>query len=564
MFRPDPFGSRWDTSKENYQQAYINYSGGIERMLLAVGMDSQKDGKALWIFPVPANPRDVKIDVFSTVPQLIGEDVNKKMLMSLGSYSSILLNSQIYPMPFTILATGLVGASPRDYIGNKSLDSFAPPRGPQVTVIETLNKNGLTSELLSATNAGALYDYLLNKGLILDSSYMSVFNSYIGKNYSFVVSWINSDVIALNEARGLYVTFPTNTIYFPLIPTSLYGDEVVPASLRVFGFVDTGNLPENLKKYSTTRYYHQDVLNISSELLSLFETLPRVQTINKGFVSSSVTFNDVLYTKIDISAPSREFTTDISFPASRAFIPSVLGFLVSHDALFLVLYTWGFAIIASLFVGLLIFKEFRTKRGVVKLLVVGAANAFTLLGAAIALFLFNTTNSRIDPELWTKLRANKYHLKRRLAFIALFVFVPLFLISLFSISIVGYYIKEFFMDLFNALTFQGPWAYVIRELKPLLLVVSPTIGLLITKKFLLGIKSQDKVLFDQLAASGFSTYTFAPKDSRKIKFLIFFSLFIVVTGLATMFIAKKGQDSMELRQQYGDYLNAPNFEVSPF
>jgi hypothetical protein len=238
--------------------------------------------------------------------------------------------------------------------------------------------------------------------------------------------------------------------------------------------------------------------------------------------------------------------------------------LVSHDAVFLVLYTWGASIIASLVVGLLVFKDFRNKRGLIKLLLVGASNMFTVIGASVAMFLFNTTASRVDPDLWTKLRANKYHIKRRLAFIALFIFVPLFLISLFSLSVVGYYLKEFIVDLYKALTFQGPWAYVIREIKPLLVLIFPTIGLLLTKKFLLGIKPQDKVLFDQLTASGFSTFTFAPKDSRKVKFLIFFSLFIVAIGMFTMFISFRGQDSMELRQRYNDYRNAPNFEVNPF
>jgi len=566
MFRPDPYGSRWDTSKENYQQAYINYSNGIESMLLSIGMDTEKDGRALWIFPVPAHPNDIKIDVFSAVPQLTGEDIYKKSLMSLGSYSSLLLNSQIYPMPFTIIAGSLVGAGPRDFIGNSKMNAFDPLYDSQVTVVETINKNGITSELISAKNAGALYDYLLNKGLILDEQYLKVFDTYIGKNYSFVASWINSTATVVNEARGLFVSFPSEGVYFPLIPTSLYGNEVVPATLRITGLVDVSKLPENLKKYATSGYYHQNVLNISNELSPLFTGVSnsKVAVFNKGFISNTVTYNDVLYTKIDIKAPSNEFTNDISLPASKPFVPSIVAFLISHDVVFLIVYLWGSAIFASLFVGLLVFKELRSVRGVIKLLVVGVANVLTILGAATALFLFNTTNSKIDSELWAKLRVKKYPVKRRLGFIALFIFVPLFVISLFSVTAFGYFLGDLVKDLFNALTFRGPWSYVIREAKPLLLFISPSIGLLFTRRFLLKIKPEDQELFDKLTATGFSPYTFVPKDPRKIKFLIFFSLFIVVTGIVTLFIAKKGQDSMESQLRYEKYRKAPNFEVSPF
>ncbi len=77
IIRPDPYSDRWDYLGESNQQAFINYEGGLEKMILSIGME-ETSGNVVWIFPVPAEPNKVVIDVVTKFPRLSGEEISKK------------------------------------------------------------------------------------------------------------------------------------------------------------------------------------------------------------------------------------------------------------------------------------------------------------------------------------------------------------------------------------------------------------------------------------------------------------------------------------------------------
>ncbi|MEM0475869.1 MAG: hypothetical protein QW343_03680 [Candidatus Norongarragalinales archaeon] len=70
----DPDMELWSLMSERKQYAAINYVDGVEKMILVVNAELSGD-KAVWLFPVPASPDKVEIDVVTGFPQLRGRDI---------------------------------------------------------------------------------------------------------------------------------------------------------------------------------------------------------------------------------------------------------------------------------------------------------------------------------------------------------------------------------------------------------------------------------------------------------------------------------------------------------
>jgi hypothetical protein len=72
------YSDRWDYSNETNQQAFINYEHGLQKMIISVGLDAENSDGVVWLFPIPADPSKVVIDVVKSVPHLHGEEISKK------------------------------------------------------------------------------------------------------------------------------------------------------------------------------------------------------------------------------------------------------------------------------------------------------------------------------------------------------------------------------------------------------------------------------------------------------------------------------------------------------
>jgi len=64
---------------ENAQLATINYQDGLEKMIISVNFDMKDYDEAAWVFPVPAEPNSVVIDIINDFPRFTGEDVIRKL-----------------------------------------------------------------------------------------------------------------------------------------------------------------------------------------------------------------------------------------------------------------------------------------------------------------------------------------------------------------------------------------------------------------------------------------------------------------------------------------------------
>ncbi|MDO8625066.1 MAG: hypothetical protein Q7R47_03210, partial [Candidatus Diapherotrites archaeon] len=62
---------------QSNQQAFIVHQDGIEKMVVLVNLQNAlaTGERAVWIFPVPAKPEDIKINNLKGFPVLAGKDV---------------------------------------------------------------------------------------------------------------------------------------------------------------------------------------------------------------------------------------------------------------------------------------------------------------------------------------------------------------------------------------------------------------------------------------------------------------------------------------------------------
>lgn len=502
MIKPDPYSDRWDYSNESNQQAFINYDNGLQKMIISVGFEKENSNGVVWLFPVPSDPNKVAIDVVKSLPQLSGEEISKKAKSNLDDTTKFLQMTQVYTIPFislfgTLRTTG------------KGFDNtLGAPEGigrnveQDVVVYEHLEKEGITSEIITAKTASGLYDYLKDKGLKIESGSIPVLDNYIGKEYSFVASWISSpEKIISAQNRGVFVTFPTKDIYFPMLPTSVYGSKTVPATIRVIGHVSP-KVFQDIKSYTKTEYYIDSYASFAEDLRNFYNGQ------NKN----------IKYTKIEINAPSKFLTDDLwisNFSPVKTYYST---FVAKHPVVGAILLLIISSLITGIFAGWIIFRALR--KNIFKLGLVGLSNCLSIFGLLITTTLVDTKggNESVEPLL-TEIKQKGYFWKRKLATILLLADLPFLVISLFAIPSL---IAEL-VDLF------GPGYFYETEQFILVLV---SVAVLVFSLIIRRIKPEDKNLFEQLKLNNYSSWLFQPKDRAKIIFVPLFSIsFLIISWL---------------------------------
>ncbi len=587
----DPYSDRWDYADETNQQAFINYDQGIEKMILSVGAGDLQAGKAMWIFPVPADPDKVSVDVVAQLPKLQGEEISEKARSNLDDAGRWLAASQIYTLPFAFLSRNTLSASgpPQGASLSTGGGSLKNALVPDVVVFEHVEKEGITSEIVTARTVQGFNEYFSKKGLQINSTSIPVLQNYIGKKYSFVVSWMEQKELFLtdddiekilskghyprlsfsggkpseaeNQAyklvqklddkypgfnekmrepandwkyalspdelndlkqgvkdhpeilqllgknqKGVFVTFPAEKIYFPLMPTSVYGSKIVPAQIRVLGHVTPDVFPD-IKSFTKTEYFRDK----SAQLIDV-----RYNGFYNGVTE------DVKYTKIEINAPSKYFTDDLwmenSAPLRTYYQSFIADQALPEFAILLVLCS----AITGLLAGWLLFGEWRNWEGVKKFGLIGLANCFTILGLIAVILPAKTAKDLQDAaSLMKSVKEKGYYWRRRISLGIMIVDFPFLLVSILMLFFV--IPQEFSHWYAYSDSFLGMF------ISPLVLMTLVPIIIFLPAVLLGGrIKEGDKQLFEELKQKNYSSWTFQPKDRRKIRFIVLYSIFFLI------------------------------------
>lgn len=584
MAKLGSYPDRMDFVDENRQLAYINYENGIEKMILSVSFDERESDSVVWLFPVPGAPADVKIDIIKDFPEIRGEDVVKRAKHDLDETKIYYPITQIYPFFCCYPA----------FLKTKS-SSGAGGSVSSVSVYEHLEKEGITTEVITAGSAGDLYGYLKDRGLDIGSGALPVLDSYIGKNYTFVVSWITSpkkfdmaefikerfddiagdtyltgkfpykqknirfikfnellgemgkkypgfedarfegeyletlggmpvlsemaDLIEKNPSvligedgvaataafnlRGVFVSFPTEDIYFPLIPTSVYGERVVPAEIRVIGHV-TPKIFNDIREYTKVEHFVGRVKNYDS--------------LSKDFYGRNT--GNIRYTKIDMEAPSKFFTDDLWMKNKAPFRVRYSMFLTRNSVLVCVIIIILSSLMAGIIAGCIVFPYLRKKP--LKLALIGLSNCLSIAGIIFAIMMTGTKERAEDTKALLAVIAGEGYIERRIIAAVLFFCAVLFL--LFGLIVMP--------DLINRMFSYDQYFDGISRL----LMVIAVFGLpglffiagLVYKR----VKPEHVPLFKRLKEAEISSWSFQPVDKTKGAFIAAFSVcFMLLTWL---------------------------------
>jgi len=390
--------------KENRQLCVVNYENGFENMVLAVDVYNL-DKKAVWIFPIPATPNNVTVDLIDGFPEFHGYDVKKRVDEKISIVFNAMRLSQIYTIPFVMF--GMFSMS-------KSME--------EVIIHKHVEKMGLTVELVTTENGSTLYDYLINKGLNLPANSKSILDDYVGKNYSFVISWISDfERFERESVIGVYVAFPTNKIYFPLKPTSVYDELEIPILIYVIGYVTPKLYPE-IEKDVQVNYFVQSHYSVPDQLSHLFNGKTKIK--------------DLKYTKIKIYTPSKNLVEDLWIDCS-ILIDVVLAEFVNNSA-----WVWGTMLfvlsscLASMFAGTIVFRKDNPDRK--KFALFGLWNFLSLIGFAFMTMFLKT--KKLEPELEKLLESHAVVIwdDRKILFV--FLFSVFFVILTLIFEVVLHYI----------------------------------------------------------------------------------------------------------------------------
>lgn len=65
----EEFETIWRPLDVNRQYCAMNYQDGFEKMILTISVNDIYGSKAVWLFPVPAEPDDIVIDILKEFPR---------------------------------------------------------------------------------------------------------------------------------------------------------------------------------------------------------------------------------------------------------------------------------------------------------------------------------------------------------------------------------------------------------------------------------------------------------------------------------------------------------------
>jgi hypothetical protein len=136
---------QWGLGKENQQQVAINYQDGYQNMLISINLSDELHGeKAVWIFPVPATPEKVAIDILKGYPTFNGQDVDSKYDRDVKSVGYGMAGYSTFPIGLIGLFGLRWGSSFAASTNYANADSLSV--GGLVTVHETIQEMGLTTD----------------------------------------------------------------------------------------------------------------------------------------------------------------------------------------------------------------------------------------------------------------------------------------------------------------------------------------------------------------------------------------------------------------------------------
>ncbi len=350
----------WKYGSDSAEKSFINYDNGIEKLIISRTFETSPKG-SVWVIPIPSNPNLIKVDVLTDIPTYYGYNVSEKAKDNIENIKNALLATQLYTLSSIVellMPSYLVGGSLTT--GGNLADFEGVSR--DVTVYDHLEKSGMVVEILSAKNSDALYNYLKEKGLTVERDSIEILQDYIGNDFSLVASWVRSTA-PRKSAKGVLMTFPTDYIYYPLKPGSVYSGDGLPEAITVLGHV-TPKLYDDIKNDTYVNYFYS-----------------KGGKSTEGFFSTDKGFS---YTEIVIDTKPSNLTEDLRIRTSTPI--KIKNAMILNTSTFV--YGLLLLLLISSIATLIVSRMLKLKLQNSTLLALSIANSLTLLGTIIGARLF--------------------------------------------------------------------------------------------------------------------------------------------------------------------------------
>jgi hypothetical protein len=319
---------------EHEQRAAIVCRDGVEHLVIAVNIDPGEASEALWIFPVPGTPGAVTVDLADSFPAFEGTNPFEEAGEAVAVFGTLARATQVWTL---------------------FIEPLLAPAGAAATatpaVHTSVEKWGIRAEVVTAASAEALAQYVGDKGSTVDQAELAAFEPYMDGWHVLIVAWIASEQQLRAEFPHyrrpagrpagkwpcLYVEFPSERAFYPMRPTSAYGDVIVPLQLFVVGYVEP----------HWWRWWASGPPETGPEQF--------LQALPKGRFP---------YTRLDMQRPARHFTDDLWFdpvPEPDTTYARIVAALLHRwpAVLTYVVLIAGMSYAAGGLAGLLLFGEWR-------------------------------------------------------------------------------------------------------------------------------------------------------------------------------------------------------------
>ncbi|MFH0971267.1 MAG: hypothetical protein V1835_01745 [Candidatus Micrarchaeota archaeon] len=394
-------GAYWDLHPETTQYALIDFENDYERLGLTIEMDADLAvKKTVWMLPIPANPTTVEIELSEGFPLLYGTSITQEAQSVVGGAAWLAVGWGFFPLNlplaflFIIIGRGTISGAAMKTDGLSDSAYYS-----DISIFQRVTQGGVTSDLVATENAQELENYLRNKGIELTAEHKSMLSEYIGKKYSFVITYISDWQKFITRTAGqkgtipisLLIKFPTTKPYFPLKLTSVYGDASIPVTIYMYGNYKPqfyGGVNGNVEYYTRGRvsnYY--DNYRYRSENYDVRGNYIGPK-ISEEFFRPGRNLNNFEFTKIEMDVPSRNFKEDLWFEPGTGLKTGVQKTVAENFWFIALLFFIIVTMASSLIAGKLIFRE--EKMSDMRLAAQGLWSLLSMVGFVVATIFWKT------------------------------------------------------------------------------------------------------------------------------------------------------------------------------
>lgn len=356
---------------EKSQSAFIEWSAGQERLFVSTRTEPE-DGPSLWLLPIPADPAKIVVEPVEKFPFVFGEQ--PAIAGGRAALEWCVLATLALDFPPAVIFTLALTA-----VGTQASAQFGPLEG--VTVHQRVEKLGMVVEVLTATSASALEQYLRRRELPVRASELHGLADYFGKEFSFICGWV--DQTAKVRARAMRIDFPSPAIFYPLKPTSVYSEEVDTAIyVRGFAAPAEAEAPSNFRCRCVMGRLGERDIDVKDEFWELLgqQETPRVEL-----------------TRVELPRRPSEWTQDLSLLPARPPAIDAARFIERMGYRLAILVQMGVGMVAGVLLPLLCKRQDRRCFDYLYGMLAGSLVCFSIL--VPWLLAFGRWRERCPPDV---------------------------------------------------------------------------------------------------------------------------------------------------------------------